>query len=378
MIILYSGEFPGVSAGAKRIALYQKGLEEAGVEADVVSTFRATKNRLGVYLSSFFQPFFAFNAIMRQTHKHKLIFVYGYDWDSLLLIRLATKIQRQKMILEINEKPGACYGNRFTELPVVKFVSLFMLTRFALPIIDGFIVISEQLKDYIRPFQKTNSKVLKVPVLINPDISVLPKADNSIFTPFLLHAGALSERKDGIIGVFEAFAMVNKKMNNILHFYLTSKVAPKEVWVQITNIIEQHNLNGLVHFTERLTEEELLYYQQQCSMLILNKPDNEQNRNNFPTKLGEYLRLKKNVIYTPVGEMANYLMDGFNAFEIPTSRSDLLAEKIRYILNNPVDVNRIAENGFALTQNEFNYQFQGKRLKLFFEEVLNDNQGNHN
>ena len=378
MIILYSGEYPGVSAGAKRVALYQKGLAEAGVEADVVSTFRATKGRLGFYFNSFLQPLIAFVTVLRQKNSHKLIFIYDYDWDSLLLIRLATKIKGQKMVLEINEKPGTYYGNRLTELSIVKATNLMFLTRITLPLIDGFIVISDQLKIYLIPFQNAKAKILKVPIIVDPNITALPQKESFVHTPFLLHAGALSNRKDGIIGVFQAFAIVNKQLDNKLHFYLTDRVSPTDVWEEIASIIEQNNLEGLVHFTNRLPERELLNYQQQCSMLILNKPDNEQNRYNFPTKLGEYLRFKKPVIYTPVGEMTNYLKDGFNAFEIPSARPDLLAEKILYILDNQKDANRIAENGFALTQNEFNYQIQGKRLSLFFNEVINGIKGNIN
>jgi len=370
--IIYSGEYPGVSAGAKRIGLYKKGLMESGSAVDIISTHRLTKGRLAFYLNSLLQPFIAFAYAFRQGNKHKLLFVYGYDWDSLLLIRLATKLKGQKMVLEINEKPGTCYGNRLTEVPIVKHFNLLMLNRFAFPLIDGFVVISEQLKEYLIPFQGKKSKVLKVPIVIDPVIPDSPNANTLLLTPFLLHAGALSERKDGIVGVFEAFAVANKQLNGKLHFYLTDKVAPADVWQRITSVIEQNQLSDHVHFTGRLTEEELLNYQQNCSILILNKPDNEQNRSNFPTKLGEYLRLGKPVIYTPVGEMAYYLKNGINAFEVPVDRSDLLAEKILYILNNQDQSNRVAANGLTLVYDEFNYQVQGPKLKMFFEEVVNE------
>ncbi|NEW85326.1 MAG: glycosyltransferase family 4 protein [Mariniphaga sp.] len=369
MVILYSGEYPGASAGAKRIGLYQKGIEEAGASAKIVTTFRPSRGRFGFYLNALLQPFLVFFKVIRQDNKSNLLFVYGYNWDSLLFIRIATCIKGQKMIIEINEKPGTCYGNRLTELSIVKNLNRILLTRLALPLIDGFVVISEQLKDYLVPFQGKQAKILKVPILIDP---ALPHTDltvenSPLLKPFLLHAGALSERKDGIIGVFEAFAIANQKLNHKLHFYLTDKLAPSEVKRSIENVIKENQLEDNVHFVNRLSEKELLIYQQQCSLLILNKPDNEQNRYNFPTKLGEYLRLKKPVIYTPVGEMANYLKDGINAFEVPVDRPDLLAEKIVFVIENPEQVKPIAEQGAAFAQNEFNYRVQGKRLKTFFD-----------
>lgn len=369
MIILYTGEYPSTSAGAKRIGLYQKGLEEAGATVKIVSTFRTSNGRFSFYINSFLQPFFAFFEVIRQDKKAKLLFVYGFNWDSLLSIRIAAWIKGQKMIIEINEKPGTCYGNRITELSIVKNFNRILLTRLALPLIDGFVVISEQLKDYLVPFQGKHTKVLKVPILIDPAI---PETDLSVeniplLKPFLLHAGALSERKDGIIGVFEAFTIANQKLDRKLHFYLTDKMAPSEVKQRIEKIIKENHLEDNVHFVNRLAEQELLIYQQQCSLLILNKPDNEQNWYNFPTKLGEYLRLGKAVIYTPVGEMTNYLKDGINAFEVPVDRPDLLAEKIVFVIENPEQVLPVAELGASLAQNEFNYREQGKRLKMFFD-----------
>ena len=105
-------------------------------------------------------------------------------------------------------------------------------------------------------------------------------------------------------------------------------------------------------------------------MLILNKPNNEQNKYNFSTKLGEYLRLGKPIIYTPVGEMSYYLKDGINAFEVPINSPKILADKILYILNNKDTVTQIANAGIQLAQEVFDYRIQGKRLKFYFDKLL--------
>ena len=370
LVILYSGPYPGLSAGAKRIALYLQGLQEAGMNVKVVSTYHSSHGITGFYLNQILQPFIIFLAFVKKLSKAKCLFVYGYSWETLFLIRVLSFLKSQKMVYEINEKPQAYYTNKILENPLIKKINLMMLSRVVFPLMDGFVVISDNLKDYIKKYQRRNAMVIKVPILIDNNIPELQAKNISLPNHFLFHSGALSDRKDGIIGVFEAFAIANKKFMGQLHFYLTNKIAPKNVLDKIESIIAQNNLADNVHFLDHISENELLMYQNHCSMLILNKPDNEQSKYNFSTKLGEYLRLKKPVIYTPIGEMNKYLKDGENAFSVPVDRPDLLAEKILFILNNDSKVKQIGECGALLAKEEFDYHVQGERLKLFFDYLL--------
>ena len=370
MVIVYSGEYPGISAGAKRIALYQQGIQDAGLDVSIVSSFRKSRSWLGFYFNLFLQPFIIISIFKKKIANKKILFVYGYSWETLLLIRLVSFMKNQKMVYEINEKPQSYYTNRITEIPFIKKTNLIILTRIVFPLLDGFVVISENLKEYISMYQKKEAKVIKVPILINARVPNLLMKNILLPKHFLLHTGALSERKDGIVGVFKAFALANKKMSRELHFYLTDKVAPKNVWDEIAYIIEENGLSENVHFLGRLSEDELFIYQTHCCMLILNKPNNEQNKYNFSTKLGEYLRLGKPIIYTPVGEMSYYLKDGINAFEVPINSPKILADKILYILNNKDTVTQIANAGIQLAQEVFDYRIQGKRLKFYFDKLL--------
>lgn len=368
--VLYSGRYPDASAGAKRVLLYEKGLTELGIKVEVISLFSDKVGLLAYYIHLIFNPYLVFITVLKNKKPSSLVFVYGFGCITLLFIRFATWIKGQKMVVEVNEKPYSCYGSRLTELWFVKGFNLLFYTRIVLPLIDGFVVISNNLDEYIRDFKSKKSTIIQIPILIDPEPVKITDLEISLNRPFLLHAGALSDRKDGIIGVFEAFALVNQKSKNKLHFYLTDDVAPLPVLNKINEIIKNNGLSDLVHFVGRLSESELCYYQQECSMLILNKPDNEQNKYNFSTKLAEFLRLKKPVIFTPVGEMTKYLKDNVNAFEVPVDNPVFLADKIMLIIENDANAQQIALNGFSLVNAELNYLVHCRRLKHYFSDIV--------
>ena len=260
-----------------------------------------------------------------------------------------------KSYLEINEKPGSIYGNRFTELKIVKNLTK-NLTNFSFLFIDGFVVISENLEKFVAHYKSKNARIIKIPIII--DIAVIYKdiKQPNIKMPYLLHAGALSDRKDGITEVFEAFVLANKMLNNKLHFYLTSKIAPQSILRNIENITLQNNLSNNIHFLGNIAEDELLSLQRHTSMVIINKHNNEQNLYNFPTKLAEYLIFGIPVITTGIGEIGNFLFNDDNAIFFNENNVDSLSKKIIQIIQNPIIGNRIGKSGFLTAKTYFDYK----------------------
>jgi glycosyltransferase involved in cell wall biosynthesis len=368
ILILYAGVFPGPSAGAKRIGYYKSGLEKAGISTHIIPVTPVNKknnSRFSFYLGILATPFIASLFFLKNRKKCDVVFLYGFGGVSTLLIATMAYFAGVKIFLEINEKPGTPYGNRLTEIKAFKFIST-KITEFSYRFIDGFVVISSALEDYVKPIANKDAKILKVPIIID-----LERNDGSIaapgaFTPYILHAGALSDRKDGISEVVEAFAIACKAMNRQLHFYFTSKVAPLYLTDHIQNVINKNDLHKNIHFQGDISEEQLLSYQKYCSMVIINKFKNEQNLYNFPTKLGEYLALERPVITTAIGEMGKYLKDGENAFVVPLNNVRAIADKILYVLQNPSHSAKIGTAGKKTAAEHFNYIIHGKRLADFF------------
>ena len=74
---------------------------------------------------------------------------------------------------------------------------------------------------------------------------------------------------------------------------------------------------------------------------------------------------KKPVIITQIGEAMNYLQNNINAYIIPPHNINLLADKIIEIVNNPQKSQHIGNEGYKLTQTEFNCMTQAKKIINF-------------
>ena len=105
--------------------------------------------------------------------------------------------------------------------------------------------------------------------------------------------------------------------------------------------------------------------QKNCLFLVLPKPDNEQNRNNFPTKLGEYLALERPVITTRVGDMGIYMRDGETALIVEPGNVPQIRSAMQKLLNDVSLSKRLGAAGREVAEKEFDFTILGKRLAEF-------------
>jgi glycosyltransferase involved in cell wall biosynthesis len=366
-LILYSGKFPGTSASAKRINFFKEGLIAANLPTDILSIGKLTTGRLAYYLNLFYQPFRTAVIFFKARKKYNLAYIYGFGWVTYLLLAMLGRYSGIKLYLEVNEKLGSMYGNRFTELKLVKFFTNEM-TKLTYLFFDGFIVISDALEAYLKPYVSSRARIINIPIIIDNsrDLSCIEKP--FVEMPYLLHTGALSDRKDGIAEVFEAFAIACNALNKQLHFYLTSKLAPRDLWQSIQKVIKENGLEQNVHFLGEIPEQQLLSLQKYCSMVIINKHRNEQNLYNFPTKLGEYLVFEKPVITTGVGEMGKYFVDRVNVYLFPLHDVKAMADNIIYVIKYPNESSKVGLRGKEIAAAHFDHIIQGKILSEFFTQ----------
>lgn len=365
-LIFFSGKFPSNSAGAKRVSYYKEGLDAMGLKTEIVGIDMLPFGAFGYYLDMFIFPIRAVIKIVTLSGYYNNIILYGFNWLSCLLICIYGLFSKKRIYLEVNEKPGSVYSNKLTEMKLSKWF-ICNMTYFSYKFLDGFLVISDNLSLLISKYKKYDAKVIKIPIIIDLQRGQNHLQDNKFSKKFILHTGALSDRKDGIIEVFQAFAIANKRLNNDLDFYLTSKIAPKEVLSIINQIVQKNNLQNNVHFLGNISEDELLYYQKNCSLVIINKHSNEQNLFNFPTKLGEYLALGIPVLSTGIGEIGNFLVDNENSIIFKEHNIEDLANKITFTINNPEFAKKIGENGRITAKKYFDHNLQGIRLSNFLK-----------
>lgn len=370
ILILISGEYPGPSAGAKRVSYYKRGLIENDNNSIVdIKEFKASpKNRFEVFANLIISPLKVFFQFLLTKGKYNILFIYGFDWFTLILLSIAGKVKGIKLVLEVNEKPGSVYGNFITEWKLVRGV-IIRMTHFSYRFMDGFVVISDLLGEFVKKHSSKHAKIIKIPIIVDIGRGMLELKRPDAKFPYLLHTGSLSDRKDGIIEVFEAFIIANRYLKNHLHFYLTSKIATKDDWQKINTMIEKSDSKDYVHFLGDISEQDLLSFQKYCSLTVINKYSNEQNLHNFPTKLGEYFSFGVPVLTTAVGEMGKYLTDEENTYIFKENNVKELASKMVEVILNQDKSRLIGKNGKEIARINFNYLTEGKRLLFFFKNL---------
>lgn len=380
--------FPYGAATTTRTLSYAKGLIDNGIECEVIipiptcnrndsmnteykGTYKGvpfhysypSTQRSASFIKRRFHDFIGqiktLYYILRIPKGDIALFYNGTDnWNLVSLF--ACKLSRTKSVIELNELPHIV-GEQTKE----KEERRQRVLKKILPKYNGVVVISEELKKLVEKYSK--AKIVKVPVITPPDIESGTNSENR--DRFIFHSGSLTEAKDGVCGMMEAFGMALPQIGKDVKFILTGDIEKSPDKDKLKHIISKYALEESVVFTGYLKEEELRNFQSKSTMVIINKYDSLQNKYCFATKLSEYLAMKKPIVTTRIGEAMSYLQDNINAYIVEPHNPQLIADKIVEIFNNPEKARAIGENGYQLTTKEFNYKFQGKRLGEFFKSL---------
>jgi len=228
---------------------------------------------------------------------------------------------------------------------------------------DGFIFINKQLRDYTNNVLKINKPSIIVPILVKD----FKKAEIKINKGTILYSGTYVERKDSLITILNAFNTLVKTYKHI-KLILTGSPEISPDYHRIMQIIKENDIGNSIEFTGYLNESVLQKFMSSSEILLVPKPDNRQNRYNFPTKLGEYLITGRPVLSTKVGTIGDLFTGEENIF-FTEFDADSMANKIKYVFENTELANKIGENGRKFALKEFNYYYQSKRMIEFFNTI---------
>jgi glycosyltransferase involved in cell wall biosynthesis len=390
ILAIYNGIYPDGMAMSNRLHLYCKALIAGGVDIEIVvpSNKRIPdqgysdgikyfyikdpikfRKHFFLKINSFFAAFIYARYCLLNAKKYDIIFIPGFGWFASLLLIAGAHLGGAKVVLEVNENPYTPEGGRLDPLWLRKIHRQLILNvtfRFA----DGFIVISTPLQQLVENYKKKSAQVVRIPIITNTKEEPT-QIYNKIDAPFILHSGALSETKDGVEAMFLAFAKAAIKTNIPIKFILTNKIAHNKLLNKIDDIIKTNKLEDRVVFLGHIPKAELKDYRRTCLTTIINKPINDQNLYNFPTKLGEFLSCGIPVIASSTGEMSSFLKDNETAFIVSPNDSDAIAAKILFILNNPEEAFKVGKAGKALAEKEFYYMNHAQKLLDFFKTIVN-------
>lgn len=379
IIILLNQPYPNGYALTKRFHLYAKGLVENNQEVEILipkptdSINKPLNNRVfGVSDNVNYKYFWKYTTrsnsfLIRRWHDFFGVFMTGiylinkkpeivitstFSNMAFLYWKLITVFLSIKLIREKNEIDYSTFPS-LTKKQIKR-------ARYENVIFDGFLFINKQLKDYTENILKIKKPSIIIPILVKDFCN----KESEIKRKTILYSGTYVERKDGIITLLRAFSKL-VRLDKDLKLILTGSPEKSPDYKLIMQIIKDINLGKHIKFTGYINDNDLQQLINISEVLIVTKPDNRQNRYNFPTKLGEYLITGRPVLSTKVGVIGDLFNDGENIF-FTEFDVDSIANKIQYILENVKIANKIGENGRKFALEQFNYINHTKKMIAFF------------
>ena len=390
--------FPNGLAPGNRIKCYAKAILHAGIDCEVIIYRRterygyAPKNTdgEGVYEGISFKyiagtPLRGRNVFIRRFNDYKdklklrfylksvlkendIVFAYsGHDVKYNIAICKLVHELKAKYITELCELP---YGTSKETSSTIR--NRHIVESKLLPIVDGVIPISESLKEYAQQFVNAKCCIQKIPIMVDFEKCNLENKSDEAECPYIFHSGALTEQKDGILGVIEAFGIAAQKLPEI-RYLLTGNLENSQYAKRITELLSEYNIKDRVIFLGYLTDDKLRDYLAHASLTIINKYRTQQNKYCFATKLGEYMAAGKPVITTNVGESQNWLSNEKNAYIVEAENVKILAETIIKAFENPTERKAIGECARQTCNTSFYYTIYSEILKKYCISLSDEN-----
>ncbi len=380
----YGGSYPnGFSPMSMRLHYYMKALAAEGAEVEVVvpsAQQQAPGTCEGIpYRYEKAPAPTRFNTGTVARAYAALCGRLARECDALIVIvqsrralkRCADAVHRAggRVVFELNENPGSIRASRL-DTPLSLRIERWNYLHRLLPRADGVIVISHPLEELVCRYKRPNTQSVRIPILSGSDrVAERPAPAPSDGIPYLLHAGALSEQKDGIMAMLQGYAVARERLGGKLRFVFTYKVGFPGLLARIDRFIAENGLGDDVRFTGIVDRQTLEELRRNCALCIVNKPSNAQNDYNFPTKLTELLPEGVPLIVSRTGEPARYFRDGENAHVVEANDAGQIADRIVRILGNPEETARITRGGQLLNREAFYYQNHAPALADFFRRV---------
>jgi glycosyltransferase involved in cell wall biosynthesis len=386
IIIVNSKPFPEGYAPTTRLITYSRGLIENGISVNVLcikpTELKANiKNNLakgdyhginfeytsGITVRSnyiFLRPFYnlkgfiqslcRIRAIKRTNHSMALLLLGPFGIIKELTYYFITRLLKIKFIQERTEYPFITQKNN-----LISKVDLFLYHHISCKLFDGMILISGVLADYFRNYISGKSKLLVIPIIVDPE-RFGKKSPEGPASDYIAYCGSMDSKKDGIDYLIDSFCIIAPKFPN-----LTLKMIGRNDFSGFKNLqnsVAELGLKNRILFTGRVSHDEMAGLLQNAMLLVLARPETIQAKANFPTKIGEYCATGKPIVTTKVGSITDYFIDGKNAYLAKPGNSVDFASKMEEALNDYSHALAIGAEGKKLTATTFNYNYQGKIL----------------
>jgi len=136
------------------------------------------------------------------------------------------------------------------------------------------------------------------------------------------------------------------------------------------DLAEKIKINHLTNFTENVSDEELVKYYSNCLALILPAKDRGEA---FGIVLLEAMASGKPVIASNLAGVRSVFEDKKQGLLVVPNNPNDLANKIKYLLQNPEQAEIMGRAGRKLVEEKYDSKIIGKKINKIFNELKYDN-----
>lgn len=383
LIFVSSGHYPDKHAAAIRHSTLAKGLVEQGHSVTFLLLSpqdwqgNVTMDYFGVHFKTL-NSYTGSNKLLKQYHDIKAILkakkiieqqasinkpdalvIFTIELLPIHFLMKAAHALGIKVLHERTELPYAIAGQSKRRQKMLDIYLNKQLPRF-----DGVFVISNKLTQYIGQYNKS---VKKLVTLVDLVFFKSEKASPYPF-PYIGYCGTISGNKDGVPILIEAFASISGKFPQ-LKLVLVGNNSNKAAIKETLDAIEKFDVNDKVVFTGLIEREMMPVVLCNAEILVVSKPDNEQNSGNFPIKIGEYLATGVPVVVTSVGEIPYFIKDGESGYLAAPGSAESFAKKMEEALSDKEKARQAGLKGRKIAEENFDYKKVSRIMADYIEEI---------
>ena len=288
---------------------------------------------------------------IKKKHDFKVLFYATEVWDEFILF-VFLKIMGVSIIRDCSEIPRFIMHDKKSK----KIHNIFL--RLKLKMYDNLIVISDVLNSFYSEIFPKN-KIFQIPILVDMKrFSQKPERTNHERN-LITYVGSMGGNKDGLENLIESMVIIKQKSNNTRLQLIGT--APDKDFIRLKNKVIELGLTETILFLGKKKFDEIPLILENSDILVLARPDDNQAKAGFPTKLGEYLASSKPVVITTTGEIPKYLKNNFSAYLAKPDDIEDFANQVIYALSDE-NSESIGKRGYEVADKNFNYQLYGKEI----------------
>ena len=313
-----------------------------------VSAYKIVGNTLKSYFN-------ISNIIKRNFCNGSVVYSYGIPLLSQFL-----DPKRYPLFCEYTEIP--LYGKKSSLVGRIKERIKLRYTLRA----SGVFVISKSLREYYVGKGVRNIEILNM-FVDNRRFNILKEVSKDI--PYIAYCGLVSEHKDGVDCLIKAFDIFSETHPEY-RLKIIGRFISSDDEYKLNKLVDAITNKEQVEFVGAVSANEIPTLLCNASILALARPDNIQARYGFPTKLGEYLSTGNPTVVTEVGELHDFLEDGYNIiFAIPDNPIDF-ANKLAWVADNYTESLLIGSRGREVAQTDFSVSTQVAKAVDFMNATI--------